>query len=195
MAALFSELTPVEGSPRELRLEVDNPEGDAPEQHVLNSGWAVIEARVRGITGFGRLRWGRNFEGLEITNWRTVDSDGTESQVVFVEPAVEHMLPEDFAEMVEQLGEPRPEMPVGLDAIKRLDGQAVAALAQTNADVARVLRFIDEMLAGDDEIDWGAAYSALEVIEQDLHGRASRAGASTGGQAGSGINFGHGEQR
>ena len=62
-------------------------------------------------------------------------------------------------------------MPVGLDAIKRLDGQAVAALAQTNADVARVLRFIDEMLAGDDEIDWGAAYSALEVIKQDLHGQ------------------------
>jgi hypothetical protein len=170
LAALFPELSTIEDSPRELRLEVDSPEGDAPEKEVLNFGRAVIQARVRGITGFGRLRWGRNFEGLEITNWRTVDADGTETQVVFMEPAVEHMLPEDFADMVERLGEERPDLPVGLDAINALDGVAVAALARTNADVARVLRLIDEMLAGDDEIDWAAAFSALEVIEQDLHG-------------------------
>ena len=52
-----------------------------------------------------------------------------------------------------------------------MDGQAVATLAATNRSVALVLRLVDEMLTGDGEIDWGAAYSALEVIEQDLHER------------------------
>ena len=44
-------------------------------------------------------------------------------------------------------------------------------LAATDHSVALVLRLADEILAGDEEIDWGAAYSALEVIEQDLHDR------------------------
>jgi len=35
-----------------------------------------------------------------------------------------------------------------------LDGQSVATLAATNHSVALVLRLVDEMLAGDEEIDW-----------------------------------------
>jgi hypothetical protein len=38
--------------------------------------------------------------------------------------------------------------------------------------VARaLLHLVDRMLEGDEEIDWVAAYSALEVIEQDLRSR------------------------
>jgi hypothetical protein len=57
------------------------------------------------------------------------------------------------------------------EALSVLDGEAVTMLAATDHSIALVLRLVDEMLAGDEEIDWGAAYSALEIIEQDLHER------------------------
>jgi hypothetical protein len=171
LAAGFADLSAAEGSPRELRLEFDNPEGETPQEDTANVARAVIEAQVRRINGFARLRWGRTFEGVEISNYMTVGPDGKIAQVVFVGTAYDHMLPEDFADMVEQLGHQRPELPAGLDAINALDGEAVANLAATNPSVALVLRLIDEMLVGDEEIDWGAAYSALEVIEHDLHDR------------------------
>jgi len=46
------------------------------------------------------------------------------------------------------------------------------ALAEEHPAVARVLRLVDLMLtSNDEEIDWVAAYSALEIIEEDLRGR------------------------
>jgi hypothetical protein len=123
------------------------------------------------LNGFGRLRWGRAFEGVSVSKIQTVDSEGRMGQRVFIEPAYDHMLPEDFADMVERLGHPRPALPAGLDVINSLGGEAVTTLAATNPEVARVLHLVVLMLKGDDEIDWVAGYSALEVIEQDLRGR------------------------
>jgi hypothetical protein len=40
-------------------------------------------------------------------------------------------------------------------------------LADGDAIVARVLRLVDLMLVGDQDIDWSAAYAALETIETD----------------------------
>jgi hypothetical protein len=81
------------------------------------------------------------------------------------------MLPEEWVEGADERGIPRTRLPVGMEALSVLDRQSVATLAATNHSVALVLRLVDEMLAGNDEIDWGAAYSALEAIEQDLHER------------------------
>jgi hypothetical protein len=135
----------------------------------------VIDAYVRRVNGFGRLRWGRAFAAVEIAGLRTVDADGRETQMIFPGSAHGHLPWEQFADMVERLGYPRPDKPVGLDTISALDGEAVAALAETNPDVARVLRLVELMLEGDDEIDWVAGYSALETIEQNLADRGRNA--------------------
>lgn len=169
------ELSAVEDSPseyyRDLHLELDDPEGDAPEEDAMHVGRAVIEAHVRRINGFGRLRWGRTFEGVEITEFTTVDSEGETTTVHFLDRPVEYMLPEDYAEGADRHGIPRAKLPVGIEALSALGGESVAALAGMNRSVALVLRLVDEMLRGEEEIDWGAAYSALEAIEQDLHDR------------------------
>jgi hypothetical protein len=171
LAAEFPELSSVEGERSQLRVEFDNPEGPATGDAAPHAGKAVIDAYVRRLNGFGRLRWGRSFEAVEIAGVRTIDSTGKETQRAFPPPIVDHMPFEDFADMVERQGHPRPPAPIGLDDVNALDGEAVTALAAENPDVALVLRLVDDMLAGDDEIDWRAAYSALEVIERDLHDR------------------------
>jgi hypothetical protein len=81
------------------------------------------------------------------------------------------MLPEDLADLVERLGHPRRAMPARLDVINTLTYRPVMALAEGLPDVGRVLHLIDLMLVGDEEIDWVAAYAALEIIEQDLRER------------------------
>jgi hypothetical protein len=171
----FPELSAVEDSENEyhrnVHLELDDPGGDAPDEDALNVARAVIEAHVRRINGFGRLRWGRTFERVEMTDLKTIDAEGETTTIVFLEPAVEHLLPEDWVAMADERGIPRTRLPVGMEALKRLDGAAATALAATDHSVALVLRLVDGMLAGNDQIDWGAAYSALEVIEQDLHHR------------------------
>lgn len=171
----FPELSAVEVSPseyhRDVQLELDDPEGDAPEGTALNVARGVIEARVRRINGFGRLRWGRMFEGVEITDFHTIDCEGETMAIHFLEPAVEYLLPEDWVAMADERGIPRARLPVGVEALSVLDGDTVTMLAATDHSVALVLRLVDAMLAGDEEIDWGAAYSALEAIEQDLHDR------------------------
>lgn len=171
----FPELSAVEYSPseyhRDLHLELDVPEGDAPEGNALNVARAVIEAHVRRINGFGRLRWGRTFEGVEITDFKTIDSQGETATIHFLEPGVEYLLPEDWVAMADERGIPKARLPIGMEVLSILDGEAVTMLAATDRSVALVLRLVDEMLAGDEEIDWAAAYSALEVMEQDLHDR------------------------
>jgi hypothetical protein len=111
----------------------------------------------------------------------TIDSEGRKAQRVSAGTAYDHMLPEDYADMVEQMGHPRPELPAGLEVVNALDGQAVTTLAAANPDVARVLHLVDLMLEGDEEIDWVAGYSALEVIEHDLDSRCLKGQLSAGG--------------
>jgi hypothetical protein len=171
LVAEFPELSPVEGERGQLRLEFDDPEGDATGDEAPHAGKAVIDAYVRRLNGFGRLRWARSFEAVSIAAVRTIDSTGKETQHVFPPSIVGHTPFEDFADMVERQGHPRPPAPDGLDDVNALDGEAVTALAAENPNVALVLRLVDDMLVGDDEIDWGAAYSALEAIEHDLRDR------------------------
>jgi hypothetical protein len=171
LAADLPNLSPVPNAPRELLLELDDPEGDATGDDAGHAAKAVIDATVRRINGFGRLRWGRAFGGVSVSKTMTIDDEGRKAQRVFAEPAYDHMLPEDYADMVERLGHPRPELPAGLDVINALEGEAVTTLAATNPEVARVLHLVDLMLEGDDEIDWVAGNSALEVIEHVLHSR------------------------
>ena len=81
------------------------------------------------------------------------------------------MLPDDFADMIERLGHPRPAPPARIDLLRALDLAAVTDLTETNPDAGRVLHLVYLMLEGDQEIDWVAGYAALEVIEQDLSTR------------------------
>lgn len=155
-------------APRQLLLELHDPEGDATGDDAPRAAKAVIDASVRHINGFGRLRWGRAFEGVSVSGIKSFDADGRAAHQLFIEPAVDHMVPEEFGDVVEGLGYPRPPLPAGIEVVNALDGPGVTALAETNPDVARVLRLIELMLEGDDEIDWAVGYSALEVIEHDL---------------------------
>jgi hypothetical protein len=77
----------------------------------------------------------------------------------------------EFADMVAGLGHPRPPLPTGLEVVEALDARAVAKLAESNPAVGRALHLVDLMLEGDEQIDWVAAYSALEAIESDLRDR------------------------
>lgn len=129
-----------------------------------------IEAFVDRINGVGRLRWGRVFEGVSIQKTISFDGDG-QATVVWVDAASAHLLPEDFANLAEALGLPRPPMPKGLEIIEALDLAAVAALAETAPQAMRGIHLVDLMLRGHDEIDWVAGYAALEVVEQDLRHR------------------------
>jgi hypothetical protein len=157
--------------PRELLLELDDLGSDVPDEDAPQAAKAVIDRSVRHINGSGKLRWGRAFEGVAVSAVKSVDSDGRITQHVWPEPAVKHMLPEDFADLVERLGHERPALPVGLEVLNALDVADVTLLAETNPDVGRVLYLVALMLEGDDEINWVAAYSALEAIRHDLAGR------------------------
>jgi hypothetical protein len=172
----FPEPRAVEYSPseyhRDVHLQLDDPEAEAPEGNALNVTRAVVQAHVRRIKGFGRLRWGRTFEGVEVTEFKTVDSVGKTMTIHFLEPGVDYLLPEDWVAMADGRGIPRARLPVGVQALSVLDGGAVTMLAAIDQAIALVLRLVDEMLARDEEIDLGGRlYSALEVIEQDLHDR------------------------
>lgn len=151
---------------RELLLEITDAEHDAATDESRQAGRTLVDAAVRHLNGFGKLRWGRTYEGVTVKMVRYFDSVGRpRGQVVFVETAYHHMLPEDYADMVERLGFPRPALPAGVEDVNALELAMVTALAD-DPEVARVLRLVDLMLEGDDEIDWAAGYTALEVIEQ-----------------------------
>ncbi len=175
----FPELSIVqEDSPSEyhgdLHLVLDDPEGDAPEEFAVNVGRTVIDAHVRHINGFGRLRWGRLYEGAEITDYERVEADGEVLRIVYLEPSSQYMLPEEWVAEADERGIPRERLPSGMEALSVLVGEAVTTLAATNPSVALVLRLVNEVLAGEEDIDWGAAYSALEVIEHDVQDRGLR---------------------
>jgi hypothetical protein len=156
--------------PRQLVLELDDTGSDAADEDAPQVAKTVIEACVRHINGSGKLRWGRAFEGVAVSAVQSVGSDGRVTQHVFPPPAIDHMLPEDFADLVEQFGFQRPGLPFGIEIVNALDLAAVTSLAETNPDVGRVLHLVALMLEGDGEINWVAGYAALETITHDLAG-------------------------
>jgi hypothetical protein len=52
------------------------------------------------------------------------------------------IVPEDFADLVEGVGHPRPTLPEGIDVVNALEFPPVVALAEAHPDVARVLHRI-----------------------------------------------------
>jgi hypothetical protein len=155
----------------ELLLELQDSFGDELTDETREAVRRDIDLWVRRINGFGKLRWGRGFEGVEVKAVRSFDSTGVETQHVFVDTVYAHLQPRERADMMEKLGHPRPPLPAGLEVIEALDAGAVAKLAESNAVVSRVVHLVELMLEADAQIDWGAAYSALETIEYDLHSR------------------------
>jgi len=135
------------------------------------------DAVVRHFNGACRLRYGHAFDGVTIKSYEWMDASGYVGSAIFVEPGAYQMTHDEFSDFEEfsdymvTLGQPRPAPPFGLDDIEALDLEAVADLADQDADVARVLRLVDLMLVGDEDIDWSAAYSALEAIDADTRSR------------------------
>jgi hypothetical protein len=162
----FEGLTATE-DPREVILEITDTEHGLLTDEARQAGRTQIDAAVRHLNGFGKLRWGRTYEGVTVTTVKYLDSEGHPGgQVAFINTAYDHMLPEDFADLVEGLGRPRPDLPDGVEDVNALDLAIVTALSDDDPEVARVLRLVELMLEGDDDIDWAAGYSALEVIDQ-----------------------------
>lgn len=155
-------------SPREVVLEFEDAEGDVATDESRQTARTAIEAFVQHLNGFGKLRWGRTFEGVTVKGVRHIDSEGRSGQVVFVGTAYAHLPPDEFADMVERMGFPRPDLPLGVEDINALDLEKTTTLAHSDPEVARVLHLVELMLEGDDAIDWAAGYSALEIIEQHV---------------------------
>ena len=171
LAASIERLAPHPTEAGEVLLELEDSFGDESTDANREAVRLDVALRVRHINGFGKLRWGRGFEGVEVKAVRSFDSIGAETQHVFAGTAYAHLQPREFADMVENLGHPRPPLPTGLEVIEALDAGAVAKLAESDPVVGRVLHLVELMLEGDEQIDWGAAYSALETIEHDLDNR------------------------
>jgi hypothetical protein len=110
---------------------------------------------------------------------------GAETQHVFVGTAYAHLQPREFADIIEKMGHPRPELPAGLEVIEVLDASAVAELARSQPVVSRVLHLVELMLEGDAQIDWAAAYSALEASSTILATAVSIAARLGGGRVAS----------
>ena len=159
-------------NPSEALLAITDGRDDLPTDESRQAAKTLIDATVRHLNGFGALRWGRAYEGITVKRVSYLDSTGVEAgQVVFAGTAYDHMLPEEYADLMERLGHPRPDPPAGIDDINALDLGAVAALSSKHPQVARVLRLVEFTLEGDDQIDWAAGYSALELIEKDTYRR------------------------
>jgi hypothetical protein len=161
------------GNPRQLLLTLCHPEGQATGEKGSDLARAKIESFIKHLNALGRLRWGRVFEGVSIVEVKSFDEDGRATQHVFAGAAVAHLLPEDFADMVERLGHERPRLPKGTEIIDALDLAVSMKLAETKPEAMRAIRLVDLMLQGDDEIDWAAGYAALEIVEHDLVCRGS----------------------
>ena len=64
-------LSAAEDTPERMVLELDDPEGSAVGDDAPHAAKAVIDATLRRINGFGKLRWGRTFEGSSMSRSRT----------------------------------------------------------------------------------------------------------------------------
>jgi hypothetical protein len=158
--------------PHEVVLDVVDPDHGDPSEDAFQAARTLIDAELRHLNGLSKLRWGRAFAGLTVKSVTYPDDNGGPlAQVVFVDSAYAHLLPEEHADFIERLGHARPPLPVGVDDVNALDLPGVIRLAADDPEVARVLHLIELMLAGDDQIDWAAGYAALEVIEQSARDR------------------------
>jgi hypothetical protein len=169
LASDIDDLSAVEGEADRLVLTINSPDGVTPEDEP-GAVEVELQAFVTRLNGVGRVRWGKAFKGVMVIDRQSVDADGNITGHIYVDSATGHMLPEEFANFVESLGYERPPMPKGLEHIEHLDfGHALEAAESTPA-VARVVQLVDLMLTDDDEINWSAAYAALETIEHELEG-------------------------
>lgn len=157
--------------PDQLRLTLQDSESTLESEEASREIRTQIDAFVERLNGVARLRWGRVFEGVSVASVKSVDEDGRETTHISVGPAVDHMLPEDFADMVERLGYERPQLPRGFESVRALDFGSAMLIAESNPQATRALHLVDLMLKGDDEIDWTAGYAALEIVEHDLQNR------------------------
>jgi hypothetical protein len=105
-----------------LVFRFSDPPDDGDFDSEIDAARAVIETFVRHVNGFGRLRWGRSFEGVAIDVVRAVDADGKTTQYAFIERGGAHLPHEQFAALVERLGYPRPSPPLGLEIVEALGG-------------------------------------------------------------------------
>ena len=128
------------------------------------------EAAVRHLNAVGKLRFGRTFEGVSIDRYKHDGGTGPPGSRVFLKSVSGHLTPGEFTRFVAMIGHPPQDPPFGLPDIEGLDLASVAELADADADVARVLQLVELMLVGDEDIDWSAAYSALEAIDTDARG-------------------------
>jgi hypothetical protein len=158
-------------NPRQLVLTLLGPESEEAGAEESTQAGARIDALVERLNGIGKLRWGRTFEDISIAVVRSFDARGKVIQHVTVGTAVEHMLPEDYADMIERLGHPRPALPKGLDVVNGLDLAELMDLSDAVPEATRAMHLVALMLRGDDEIDWTAGYAALEIVEHDLSSR------------------------
>ncbi|MBK6956721.1 MAG: hypothetical protein IPH27_15205 [Actinomycetales bacterium] len=147
-------------------LELVDPHHAYQSEEALAAGRTLLDSALRHLNGLGKLRWGRVFADLTIRSVSFVADDGSTGQVWFGSKAYAHLLPDEFGDMMELLGRGRPKLPDGLQDVTALDLAEAVDLAARLPNVARVLRFVELMLVGDEGIDWAAGYAALEVVEQ-----------------------------
>src|SRR5690348_7264310 len=69
--------------PTIAQLEVVDPDHSEYGDEAGGVARAVIQTKVRHINGFGNLRWGRSFGGVEIKGTSYENADGGLGQVVF----------------------------------------------------------------------------------------------------------------
>lgn len=153
-----------------IKLEIEDRQA-ATEADEGRLARAIANSIVRDVNGLGRLRWGRTFNEVGVRDLKSVDRDGQVCTHVEIGTAYDHMDPRDYADMVEEQGYPRPEVPRQVELVEQLDYQAASEIADEVPAVGRALHLVRLMLVGDEDIDWGAAYSALETVEHDLSER------------------------
>src|SRR4051812_9154322 len=88
---LDTRLTIDADDPQQFHLTVRDPEGDAEGVDLSHAAQARIDALVQEINSFGKLRWGRSYEGLEITHFVSLDEEGNENRRLHLGAASGHL--------------------------------------------------------------------------------------------------------
>jgi hypothetical protein len=159
------------GDPRRLVRSLDIQEVRSDPTATADLAKNEVHSRLDLLNALGKLRWGRTFEGVKIEAIRSFDEKGRATQRAFLGIAYDHMLPEDYADMIERMGRPRPPLPKGIEVINGLKLADLIGVAENRPDAVRAVRLVDLMLQGDEEINWAAGYAAVEIV---VHGLRSR---------------------
>jgi hypothetical protein len=143
-------------SPVQATLEISGPDSQSPAP-----GRRVEASAIRCINGFGALRWGRAFRGVEI---RSAASNGLSAE------RSEHLpLESGGGEVWTQRDDGTRVLPIGVDDVAPVRLRTVLEVAAVIPRVSLVLSKVEQTVARDAELDWGAAVAALELIEEHLH--------------------------